>query len=391
MALRLTALGLLALLGAACGAPPPAPDPLPPPAGATRYRQLLWDQAGLDAGPGELARAARSDATAVERRMDRLARRIDPGSRGWRQAFARLRRDHPPTGKAVLEAYRREVERAREFVVRHHLITVPPGPLEVIETPAFFPPGKYPLTAYLGYKLAVTTRPGGAERLADHCRVCIPPLAVHETYPGHHVAFLLQHRFDPTATPETLERAGESFKNRFFAEGWAQYAEILMLEEGYYAGHPARELGAWRNLLLRIDRAWIDAELHTGRLSAEAAARELSTGLLLDPETAREEVAKHLREPTMKASYYVGALQILELRAALEARTGGPDRFDLRAFHDRLVRWTMPIPDAALLRFGIELPPGLPAGGLAAFLPQDSPETTDREASGALPDKLGPP
>lgn len=376
MARPLAALGLLALLAVGCAAPPPAPGPSPTPVGANRYRQILREQAGLDADPGELARSARRDAARIEARMDRLARRIAPAARGWRQVFARLRRDHPATGDAVLEAYRREVERARAFVVAHRLITVPPGPLEVIETPGVLPPGKYPLTAYIGYKLAVTTKgPAGAPRLADHCRVCIPPLAIHETYPGHHVVFLLQRRPDSGASPETVARAGASFKNRFFTEGWAQYAEILMLEQGYYAGEPERELGAWRNLLFRVDRAWIDAELHTGRLTPDAAARELSAAVLLDPETAREEVAKHLAEPTMKAAYYVGALQILELRAELEERArpaGGPGAFDLQAFHDRLVRWTMPIPDAAHLRFGVELPPRLPAGGLSAFLP-DSP------------------
>jgi uncharacterized protein (DUF885 family) len=374
-------LAALALLATACSAPPPALAPPPPPAGAARYRELLHAKAGLDAGPEELAGTARRDAARVEARMDRLARRIDPGAPGWRQVFARLRRDHPATDRAVLEAYRREAERAREFVVRRGLITVPPGPLSVIETPSFFPPGKYPLTAYLGYKLAVTTHRGGVERLDDHCRVCIPPLAVHETFPGHHVVFLLQHRPDPTADEATLDRAAASFKNRFFSEGWAQYAEILMLEQGYYAGEPERELGAWREILFRIDRAWIDADLHTGRLSPGRAARELAAAVLLDPETAREEIDKHLREPTMKASYYVGALQILELRAALEARVKPPARFDLRAFHDRLVRWTMPIPDVARLRFDVELPSGLPAGGLARYLakiPEEPSETPGR-------------
>ncbi len=398
MARLLAAFGLLGLLAAACASPPPPPPPPAPlsaPAGAERYRQILREQAGLDAGPGELARSARGDAARIETRMDRLARRIDPAARGWRQVFARLRRDHPATGEAVLEAYRREVERARRFVVARALITVPPGPLEVMETPAFFPPGKYPLTAYLGYKLAVTTGRGDADRLADHCRVCIPPLAVHETYPGHHVVFLLQHRPDPDAGPETVARAAASFKNRFFTEGWAQYAEILMLEQGYYAADPERELGAWRNVLFRIDRAWIDAELHTGRLSPDQAAAELTAGVLLDPETAREEVAKHLAEPTMKAAYYVGALQILELRSILEAQAREtPGGFDLRAFHGRLVRWTMPIPDAARLRFGVELPPGLPAGGLSAYLQQArKPSLENRVGASpshdAAPDNIG--
>jgi hypothetical protein len=170
--------------------------------------------------------------------------------------------------------------------------------------------------------------------------------------------------------PELLRRSAEQLKNRFFHEGWGQYAELLMLEAGYYAGEPERELGAWRSLLFRVERARIDALLHAGRLSPAAAAAEIAA--FVDPATAEAEVARHLAEPTLKAAYYVGLLQVLELRRAVMA---SDPEIDLRAFHDRFVRWPLPIPEVARERFGVEIGPGPPADGLTRYLgPSAAPD-----------------
>lgn len=400
-------LGLLLLLSTGCGGesagqrPEAGLEDLPRPVGAERYREVLREEAGVDVEPLELAALAAADTARIEARMDELAGRIGGGEASagaWREIFAELRRDHPEDGEAVLAAYRREVERARAFVGAQGLLDVPDGPLEVVETPAVFPAGRYPLIAYLGFRLAVTL--GDEERLANHCRACIPPLAVHETFPGHHAAFLIRRARgradggghasaspDPdapgdgasagsSATPGARTEApaavtGElrtlsaaHFKNRFFHEGWGQYAELLMLEAGYYAGEPERELGAWRNLLFRVERARVDALLHAGRISPEQALEVLAG--FLDRETARDELRRHLAEPTFKAAYYVGLIQVLELRQAV--RESDPE-LTLRDFHHRLVAWPLPVPDAARLRFGVEIGPGLPEDGLRGFLP----------------------
>ncbi|HLE84948.1 MAG TPA: DUF885 family protein [Thermoanaerobaculia bacterium] len=356
---------------------------MPEPVGEDRYGEILLAEGGVELGALELAERAAVDSAWISGRMDELAERIDGGASGWRELFERLRADHPESAEGVLAAYRVEVERARGFVLARELMTLPEGPFEVVETPAYLAANRYPLVAYVGYRLAVTV--GERGRLADHCRACIPPLAVHESYPGHHAAFLHRRSWggpgvasDPEADlepgrevdPELLRRSAEQLKNRFFHEGWGQYAELLMLEAGYYAGEPERELGAWRSLLFRVERARIDALLHAGRLSPAAAAAEIAA--FVDPATAEAEVARHLAEPTLKAAYYAGLLQVLELRRAV--MTGYPE-MDLRAFHDRFVRWPLPIPEVARERFGVEIGPGLPANGLARYLgPSAAPD-----------------
>ncbi len=361
---RAAALGalLLVALAGACAREGERRDAIPPhddlatPVGEAEYRRILHEQAGLDLGPRELAALAAGDAAWLSARMDALAGRIGKGTGGgWRAAFEPLRDDHPPDAESILAAYREEVERARRFVEAHELVSVPPGRLEVVRTPEAIPAGRYTFVGYLGHRLAVTIGEGG--RLRDHCRVCIPPLAVHETYPGHHVAFLHQRSGSAVDDAEAA-CAAEHLTNPFFHEAWGTYAEALMLERGYYQGEPERELGAWRSLLFRVERARVDGLLHVGEMSAGEAVRALEP--FLDQVTAEEEVARHLAEPGAKAAYYVGLLQVLALREAVErAHEDRGEPFDLRAFHDRLVRLPGPIPEIARERFGVELPPEL--------------------------------
>lgn len=322
---------------------------------------MLATRAAMEIDARELAELAQDDARRLDRVLDGLAGRIEPGS-GWRALFERLRADHPPDADGVLALYGAEVERARRFVERRELLALPEGRLEVERTPPGPLAARYPFVAYLGNRLAVTVGEGG--RLRDHCRVCVPPLAVHETYPGHHAAFLLQRSGIAPHGPEAAELLERHFKNPFFHEGWGQYAEVLMIEEGYYHGRPERELAAWRSLLFRVTRARLDALLHLGEVTPERVVDELS--LFVDRETAGKEVERHLSEPTAKAAYYVGLLQILELREAIRRRDPA---FDLRAFHDRVASFPVPIPESARLQFGVEMAPGLPEGGLATFLP----------------------
>ncbi len=197
----------------------------------------------------------------------------------------------------------------------------------------------------------MTTASGDGEDpdyLANHCRVCIPPLAVHEGYPGHHVAFRRMEEAG-TSPPETAELA----RYKPFVEGWGLYAEALMLEQGYYADAD-RELGAWRMLLLRLLRAEVDAGLHGGGLEPAAAEAIYRDRLLLSPAAAATEVRGHLAKPAVKASYAVGLLQILELRQRLRQIEPqlGP-----RQFHDRLLGPPASLPAIARERFGVELGP----------------------------------
>jgi uncharacterized protein (DUF885 family) len=349
---RLVVLALIAV--AACVAPagedPSAESGRP----LTRdgYARRLATAAGGPVSVDRMVELAAESATRIEEHMDWVAEGLgEPG--GWRPLFASLRLQTPADEAAVLEAYRAELTRAAGYVEDHYVVTSPPPLPEVmvLENPSLR--AHFPFALYHDGRFAVTTAAAAGDDpsyLTNHCRVCIPPLAVHEGYPGHHVAFARMRNAAGEA-PTVAELA----HHKPFVEGWALYAELLMLESSYYVDLEV-DLAAWRMVLLRLVRAEIDARLHGGELEPAAAERIYRERLLLTPAAAAAELRAHLAKPTVKASYFVGLLQILELRQAFRAANPG---LLPRDFHDRLLGPPAAIPRIARERFEVELgPPG---------------------------------
>ena len=327
---------------------PPAVEPAMP-VGAADYDLLLARLAGEPIDGGELERLALETSEHLERRLDDLAARL--GDADWRRAFSRLRQDHAPDAAATLEAYRREIARQGDFLRRQPLVALPASGVEVVETGNPIFRRYFSLAMYLDGRLALTLAPppgepaaeNAADYLRNHCRVCIPPLVAHEVWPGHHLAYSRAE-----VVPAGPERLAANRSHLVYHEGWALYAELMMIEAGYYDGDLEAQLGAWRMLELRAVRAFLDPALHRGDVTPEEAERIYRQRLGMSAAAARSEVARHLRDPGLKASYFVGLLQILELRRQQEAATID----ELRAFHDRLLGRPQTIPHLARQRFG---------------------------------------
>lgn len=329
-------------------------EPGDPEAPEARFERRLRREGELSLAPESVARLAREIRMLVETRMDRVAREIQPDVEDWRPLFESLARDHPRTEEEVLALYREELARSEAFVRERALVPMPATFPQVfaVENPVLR--RAFPLALYLNPdRLGIILRPTRArgpdpEYLRNHCFVCVPPLAVHEGYPGHHVAYSALAAVDD---PETFETGEENRRNMFFHEGWAQYGELLLFEEGYWREDPARELGALRLVLLRALRAELDARLVLGSTSAPEVVSAYVAIPGLTEEAARTELHGHRSEPGRKSSYLLGALQILALREAVDAR-GRPGV--LEPFHARFLRAPRPAPRIAREAFGLE-------------------------------------
>jgi uncharacterized protein (DUF885 family) len=303
------------------------------------FRANLARDAGAPIDPSAVRGAATALFGRLEVALDRAARELDPASGDWRVVFDQLRRDVPSSSAEVLDWYRVELDLAAQFVAAADLMTLPGTPIEVVEVKNAIFEETFPLALYLrGGMLGVITRAGSDPGyLANHCRVCVAPLAVHEGIPGHHLAFSHEGAVAPT-TPI----------NPVVHEGWALYAELLMLEQGYWKDQPGRELAALRMVAWRALRATIDAELHCGDLDRATAEERYRRELGMSAEAATIELTRHLLAPGHKASYFVGASQVLALRAVAGS--------DQRHFHDQLLSNLAPFPEVAVGVFGVELP-----------------------------------
>ena len=79
-----------------------------------------------------------------------------------------------------------------------------------------------------------------------------------------------------------------------------------------------------------------------GAMTFEQAVDMLVDVAHLERPNAIGEVRRYTQSPTQPMSYLMGKQQILDLRERERARLGA--RFDLRAFHDRLLSYgTIPV------------------------------------------------
>lgn len=153
-------------------------------------------------------------------------------------------------------------------------------------------------------------------------------LAYHEGVPGHHLQFSL-----------AMEVPGRPAFRKFgyvpaFSEGWGLYSEGLPREVGLYTD-PYAEFGQLEYSAWRAGRLVVDTGLHQKRWSRDQAIAYLEENTAVPRIEIESEVDRYIAWPGQALAYKIGELKIREIRAQAERKLG--PKFDLRAFHDRLL------------------------------------------------------
>ncbi len=315
--------------------------------------RLHYEHALRDTAP-ELWRYGNHLMEEVEHDLETMARAID-GSAKWPDLVDRLRADHPPAAELV-GAYAAEMERARRFVADRALVSIPEGPLDVIETPKFLKP-LMPFAAYQAPGPFSPDRTGRffvtppdadtdaavSERmLRDHCVHELASTALHEGYPGHHLQFLTAQ-----AQPRPVRRL---VGTALTIEGWALYCEEMMGEEGFYRG-PEERFFQRVHLLWRALRIVVDVGLHTRGMTFDDAVQLLVDRVHFDRHNAEAEVRRYCAQPAYQLCYAVGRREFRALRDSYHDARGSD--YSLRAFHDAALRYGgLPV---SLMRWGMGL------------------------------------
>ena len=112
------------------------------------------------------------------------------------------------------------------------------------------------------------------------------------------------------------------------------YAEKLGYEIGGYRDANAR-FGQLTFEIWRACRLVVDTGIHVMRWSRDDAIDYMAKNTSLAPLDIGTEVDRYIAWPGQAVAYKIGELRFTALRKAAEAKFG--DRFDLRAFHDRLL------------------------------------------------------
>jgi uncharacterized protein (DUF885 family) len=129
-------------------------------------------------------------------------------------------------------------------------------------------------------------------------------LTAHETIPGHHFLDSFRRKL---ANP--IRRQIES---PLFYEGWASYAESLLIEYNYL-NDPLEALVSLKRELWRSARCQIDVGFTIGELS-EPAALDLLTTCGFDPTEASRQLDRFRLNPGYQLCYGYGSHQFKQLK-----------------------------------------------------------------------------
>ena len=160
----------------------------------------------------------------------------------------------------------------------------------------------------------------------------LPALAFHEGVPGHHLQVALAQE---AQNLPAFRRLSAGWLGNAFVEGWALYTERLADELGLYTDELAR-FGMLGYQAWRACRLVVDTGLHQMRWSRERAIEFFFDNVGLTERETVNEVDRYIVWPGQALAYKVGQREIEAARRDRQATLG--DDFDLRAFHDELLR-----------------------------------------------------
>ena len=213
-----------------------------------------------------------------------------------------------------------------------YFITIPKQKLEIVRVPEYSqnsaPGGYYNPPALDG------SRPGrfyiNQKDTADNPKFTLPTLMYHEGAPGHH--FQLSAAQLMKNVP--LLRTVSPFTA--YAEGWALYAErVAATDMDLYKDDPLGDLGRLQAEMFRAVRLVVDTGMHAKRWSREESIAYMIAKTGMTEGEVTREIERYVVNPGQACAYKVGQLAILRLRSEAEQALG--DKFDLRAFHEKVL------------------------------------------------------
>jgi len=258
-----------------------------------------------------------------------------------------------------VEDARRDLEEARQFVARKHLLTLPPhANLQVIPTPEFMR-GIYAVGGFnpapaleprLGAFYWITPIPAEWDRqrveskLREYNFYKLKLLTLHEAIPGHYVQFEYANEMQPAS--RRLLRA--LYGNTPYIEGWAQYATQTMLDEGFLDHSPELRLTFQKEELRVIANAMLDISLQMLNMTDQEALDLMQKETFQEAEEATAKLQRAKLSSAQLPAYFVGWRGWLAVREKYRQAKGSA--FRLPDFHDAaLKQGAVPLPELAPL------------------------------------------
>ena len=355
---------------------------IPRAAGDFRIGAELFDRKlafALDSPMGRKEIVARAEAEyeSVRNQMYEVAKGIyaadqpytafpDSPDEAYKQVIIRAALEkayaHLPARDGIVAVAEQQLQQATDFVIEKNIVTMPDDPVEIIIMPEF----------QRGVSLAYLDSPGPLDKgqstfyavaplpadwtdeqvrsfLREYNLYSIQDLTIHEGVPGHYLQLALSNRY-----PSTLRGVLQSGS---MIEGWAVYAERVMIDEGYQDNDPLQRLIMLKWYLRAVTNAIIDAAIHVDGMTRDEAMKLMIEGGFQEEREAAGKWVRAQLTSTQLSTYFVGYQEHVENRMAVEEAWG--DEFTLRRFHDQALSYgSPPVKYIRALMLGEDIPRG---------------------------------
>jgi uncharacterized protein (DUF885 family) len=294
------------------------------PGGKAFYLQQIREYTTLELSPEQIHQIGLDEVARIQTQMNAIIKQV--GFKGtFAQFLAFLRTDPQFYAKTPQELLDRAawISKRVDGQVGKFIGTLPRGRFTIKPVPddiaPFWTAGRGGATTYWVNTYNLPSRP----------LYNLPALTLHESSPGHSLqgSLALEQGEQPAFRRENYISA--------YGEGWALYTEKLGQEMGIYET-PYEEFGRLTYEMWRACRLVIDTGVHHDGWSRAQALAYLRDRTALSEHEVTTEVDRYISWPGQALSYKLGEITIVKLRGEAEKALG--DRFDIKAFHDVVLR-----------------------------------------------------
>jgi len=330
-------------------------DPRDPRLGAEAYSRKLALTLDTASDADAVLARAEADLAVVEERIAETAARLDGDAdeeARVRRVLDRLASDGRVDNDTIVGLCEQAMTETTAFVRDRDLVTVHDDPVEIIVMPEIHrgvavaycdPPGPLESSSLPTY-FAVSPTPEDwpDERAASFFREynahMLHNLTVHEAMPGHVLQLAHNNRY----VADVAVR--KAFWSGPFVEGWAVYAEELMVDSGYRADAGLADALRMQQLKMQLRmtiNAILDARVHAHGMTEDEAMRlMMGRGHQEDGEAAGK-WRRALLSSAQLSTYYVGYVEVRDVARDLAAAR--PDA-SVRERHDAMLAHGSPPP-----------------------------------------------
>ncbi|MGO4819640.1 DUF885 domain-containing protein [Flavobacterium sp. W22_SRS_FP1] len=245
------------------------------------------------------------------------------------------------TPKNFQSAIEKQIPELAEFVKEQGLLYIDPSkPLVVRREPDYMAgvagasisaPGPYDKNANTYYNVGSMSG-WSAEKSESYLReyndYILQILNIHEAIPGHYTQLVYSNQ-SPSIIKSILG-------NGAMIEGWAVYAELMMLENGYKNSDEMWLMYYKWNLRTTCNTI-LDYSVHTKNMTKEELMKLLVTEAFQQQAEAEGKWTRVSLSQVQLCSYFAGYIEIYDLREMLKKEQG--TNFKLKQFHEKFLSY----------------------------------------------------